>query len=96
MADYYLGADLGGTKTRVIVVDPGGRVLGFGESGPGNHETVGFDGFKSNLHQAVNQALAAARATPAQIGGAGFGIAGLDGLRHDHRRIVAEGFPRSG
>lgn len=78
MADYYLGADLGGTKTRVIVVDPAGQVLGFGESGPGNHETVGFDGFKANLHQAVNLALAAAGVTPAQIGGAGFGIAGYD------------------
>jgi len=78
MADYYLGADLGGTKTRVIVADRQGQALGFGESGPGNHETVGFDGFKSNLHQAVNQALAAAGITQAQIGGAGFGIAGYD------------------
>ncbi|MRR32700.1 ATPase, partial [bacterium] len=39
MTDYYLGADLGGTKTRVIVVDHQGQTLGFGESGPGNHET---------------------------------------------------------
>ena len=41
MCAYYLGADLGATKTHVIVADGDGRVLGFGKGGPGNHEISG-------------------------------------------------------
>ena len=41
---YFLGADLGATKTHTLIVDENGNMLGFGESGPGNHETVGYDG----------------------------------------------------
>jgi N-acetylglucosamine kinase-like BadF-type ATPase len=74
----FLGADLGGTKTHVVVADGTGRVLGFAESGPGNHESVGYDGFKQSLHQGVSAALSAAGATPMAVTGAGFGIAGYD------------------
>jgi activator of 2-hydroxyglutaryl-CoA dehydratase len=39
-----LGVDIGGTKTRALLVDENGSVLGFGKAGPGNHESVGWDG----------------------------------------------------
>jgi N-acetylglucosamine kinase-like BadF-type ATPase len=78
MAPFFLGGDLGGTKTRVVIADLAGQVLGFGDAGPGNHEVVGFAGLESNLKQAINKALAAAGLSIDQIDGAGFGIGGYD------------------
>lgn len=78
MTDFFLGADLGATKTHVVVADAAGRVLGFGRSGPGNHEAVGYAGFQANLQAAVRQALESAGLKPADVSGAGFGIAGYD------------------
>lgn len=75
---YFLGADLGGTKTRVMISDACGELVGFGESGPGNHESVGYEGFKTNLLKAANIAFEQAHLTPQQVSGAGFGIAGYD------------------
>jgi N-acetylglucosamine kinase-like BadF-type ATPase len=78
MCAFYLGADLGSTKTHVIIADADGRVVGFGKSGPGNHESVGYAGFQANLQQSVRLALAAAGLEPDQVSGSGFGIAGYD------------------
>ena len=57
---YYLGADLGTTKTHTLIVDETGRVLGFGESEPDNHESVDYDGMFQSLHSGMEQALRAA------------------------------------
>jgi len=75
---YFLGADLGATKTHTLVVDESGRSLGFGESGPGNHETVGYDGMLQAMQESMGQALHATGLTKADITGAGFGVAGFD------------------
>ena len=75
---YYLGADLGATKTHTLITDENGTALGFGESGPGNHETVGYEGMHASMHHALDQALNAAGLTKAHIAGAGFGVAGFD------------------
>ncbi len=78
MNRYYLGADVGATKTHVLIADQDGLIVGFGESGPGNHEAVGFDGLRLSLLEAANQALAAACVEREMISGAGFGVAGYD------------------
>jgi N-acetylglucosamine kinase-like BadF-type ATPase len=75
---YYLGADLGATKTHTLIVDDTGRALGFGESGPGNHENVGYDGMFEAMQLGLDQALRTAGLTKADIAGAGFGVAGYD------------------
>jgi N-acetylglucosamine kinase-like BadF-type ATPase len=75
---YYLGADLGATKTHTLIVDETGHALGFGESGPGNHESVGYDGMFQAMHNGMEQALHAADLTKEEIAGAGFGVAGYD------------------
>jgi N-acetylglucosamine kinase-like BadF-type ATPase len=75
---YFLGADIGATKTHVLVAASNGQVVGFGEAGPGNHELVGYDGFREALHSATHQALHAAGLELAHIAGAGFGVAGYD------------------
>jgi N-acetylglucosamine kinase-like BadF-type ATPase len=78
MNRFLLGADLGGTKTHVMIADEGGRVAGFGEAGPGNHEAVGYEGFKDNLHAAAAAALRSSGLRADQISGSGFGVAGYD------------------
>jgi N-acetylglucosamine kinase-like BadF-type ATPase len=75
---YYLGADLGATKTHTLLTDETGAALGFGESGPGNHETVGYEGMYASMRSALEQALNASALTKADIAGAGFGVAGFD------------------
>ena len=75
---YYLGADLGATKTHTLIVDETGRALGFGESGPGNHESVGYDGMFQSMQAGMEQALHAAGLKKEDITGACFGVAGYD------------------
>lgn len=75
---YYLGADLGATKTHTLIADETGRAVGFGESGPGNHETVGYDGMFQSMHNGLEEALRAAGLKKEDIAGAGFGVAGYD------------------
>jgi N-acetylglucosamine kinase-like BadF-type ATPase len=74
----FLGADVGGTKTHVLLTDETGRAVGFGESGPGNPEGVGFAGLSNVIYAAAQQALRRAGLRIDQIAGAGFGIAGYD------------------
>ena len=75
---YYLGADLGATKTHTLITDETGAALGWGESGPGNHETVGYEGMYASMRVALEQALQASGLNKADIAGAGFGVAGFD------------------
>jgi N-acetylglucosamine kinase-like BadF-type ATPase len=75
---YYLGADLGATKTHTLIVDETGRSLGFGVSGPGNHESIGYDGMFNSMQQGLEMALRSAGLNKGDITGAGFGVAGYD------------------
>jgi N-acetylglucosamine kinase-like BadF-type ATPase len=78
MAGYFLGADVGSSKTRVLIADERGQPCGYGESGAGNHELVGYSGLSAALRQAAGQALSLAGLLPHQVAGAGFGVSGYD------------------
>ncbi len=75
---YFLGADAGGTKTRFLISDEQGTIVAFYESGPGNHQMIGFDGVRAVLQECFQQALRQAGLQAGQIAGAGFSIAGYD------------------
>lgn len=75
---YYLGIDIGATKSHALLADETGRAVGFGQGGPGNHEVVGYEGLTATLHTITSQALADAGIRHEQIAGAGFGVAGYD------------------
>lgn len=78
MSTYFLGVDIGGTKSHALIADASGRAVGFGEAGPGNYEDVGYEGLAETLSLVTQRALADAGIGKEQISGAGFGIAGYD------------------
>jgi len=84
---YYLGVDIGSSKTQVMIADESGRKAGVGLAGPGNHQTVGYEGMYSALQEGVNQALEEARITRDEIIGSGFGISGYDWPSDKHRML---------
>jgi len=78
MREYFLGVDVGGTKTHCLISDQDGKAVGFGEAGPGNHEGVGYEGLFEALKISSDLAVAHAGITKDEIMGGGFGIAGYD------------------
>jgi N-acetylglucosamine kinase-like BadF-type ATPase len=75
---YYLGVDVGGTKTAALIADQDGQAVGYGVSGPGNYEGVGWDGFRRAVREAVDRALVRAGLQMGDLRAAGLGIAGYD------------------
>lgn len=76
--NYFLGVDVGATKSHALLADEAGRALGLGIGGPGNYETVGYKGLERTLKAIVDEALNTAKLSKARLSGAGFGIAGYD------------------
>lgn len=75
---YFLGIDIGGTKSHALIADETGRVVGFGQGAAGNWEVVGWTGTRRVLHDITHQAVTDAGIDLHQIAGAGFGLAGYD------------------
>ncbi len=88
---YFLGVDVGGSKTHALVADESGKASGFGVAGTGNYQGVGYSGFRDVLHKSVNGALSQAGIKIEQISGAGFGIGGYDwpSQLQAHREVIA-------
>jgi N-acetylglucosamine kinase-like BadF-type ATPase len=78
MTRYFLGVDIGGSKSHALIADEHGQAVGFGEGGPGNYEVVGWDGLREMLHTVTGQALRSANIKHEQVAGAGLGVAGYD------------------
>ena len=90
MTRYFLGVDVGGTKTHALIADESGRAVGFGMGGSGNPHSVGYDGMlRDAIGPALEQALASARVAEERIAGAGFGIAGYDWPSERERTLSA-------
>lgn len=88
----FLGVDVGGSKTHALISNETGQVIGFGLAGPGNHEGVGFEGFKGEVNSATSQALEQAGVKLENISAAGLGIGGYDwpSQRRPHLQALAE------
>jgi N-acetylglucosamine kinase-like BadF-type ATPase len=88
---YFLGIDVGSSKTHALIVAETGQCVGFGKSGGGNHQGVGYDRLGEVLQQSFTMASRMSGVTPAQIEAAGFGVAGYDfpSDREPHLRAIA-------
>ena len=75
---YFLGIDVGSSKTHALIVDETGQCVGFGKAGGGNHQGVGYEGTEKVLRESFDGALEMSGVDKAQIVGAGFGVAGCD------------------
>jgi len=89
---YFLGIDVGSSKTHALIVDECGQCLGFGKSGGGNHQSVGYERVSEVLQQAFGEASQMSGVAKDQILGAGFGVAGYDfpSDREAHLHAIAE------
>jgi N-acetylglucosamine kinase-like BadF-type ATPase len=75
---YFLGIDVGSSKTHALLVDENGQCVGFGRSGGGNHQGVGYEGTEKVLRESFEDALKMSAVDKADIAGGGFGVAGYD------------------
>ena len=91
MARYYLGFDVGGSRTRARLIDADGAVVGTGEAGSGNTR-MGIERVKQVLLEAGSHAIAVAGIEDVGAIAMGAGIAGLS--REGARSVLeAEDFP---
>ena len=77
---YVLGVDAGGTKTRALVAEETGRVVGDALGGGANLRTHGELEVEKVLHAVIEDACIGAPAAPAAVG---LGIAGADRPRDE-------------
>lgn len=75
---YLLGIDTGTSKTHALITDLSGNALGFGDSGCGNYEVVGIEGFIQAINQSAAAALQNAGLDKGEVIGMGFGFSGYD------------------
>ncbi len=78
MVQYFLGVDIGNTKSHALICDENGNAKGFGIGGPGNHESIGEEAFRELLQDIVTQAISSAGISSTDLATAGFGIAGYN------------------
>jgi len=91
MVKHFLGIDVGSSKTHALIVDETGESVGFGQSGGGNHQGVGYEGLARALRESFGQAREMAGLDEVSIAAAGFGVAGYDfpSDREGHLQTIA-------
>lgn len=74
---YLLGVDGGGTKTRAVLADGDGRVIGEGIAGPSNPLRVGVAEAAKAVREATERACATAGVRRVEVSAAEVGLAGV-------------------
>lgn len=83
--DLILAVDGGGTNCRAILSTTEGYVLGSGQSGSCNYQSVGLDIAMRNIIEAISRAVQV-MGSPLALKSAVFGLAGID--TQEDRRII--------
>lgn len=88
---YFLGIDVGSSKTHALLADETGQCIGFGKAGGGNHQSVGYEGLTRVMQTSFEGACQMSGAAKDQVAGAGFGVAGYDfpSDRNGHLQAIA-------
>ena len=94
--EVIVAIDGGGSRTRCLVVDRAGRVVGEGTSGPSNHLLIDRNTVTHSLESAVEAALANAGLERKRVVCVSAGLAGVDydgcGAEEMKRLFVGLGF----
>ena len=61
---YFLGIDVGSSKTHALIVDETGQCVGFGKAGGGNHQSAGYD----RLEHVLTESFEGAKQMSGEIG----------------------------
>lgn len=87
---YFLGIDVGSSKTHALIADETGRCIGFGTAGGGNHQGMGYERLAEVLQKSFAGACEMSGVDRSSIAGAGFGVAGFDfpSEREDHLQAI--------
>ena len=88
---YFLGVDVGSSKTHALIADETGNCISFGKAGGGNHQGRGYERLTEVLQKAFSAASQMSDVVKDPIAGAGFGIAGYDfpSEREAHLQAIA-------
>jgi N-acetylglucosamine kinase-like BadF-type ATPase len=88
---YFLGIDVGSSKTHALIANEEGMCIGFGQAGGGNHQGVGYERLTEVLQKSFEGARQTSAVAKEHIAGAGFGVAGYDfpSEREAHLQAVA-------
>lgn len=103
MRELVIGADIGGTSTRVGVADTSGQILALCTGGPGNPTSVGMDGSAAEIRTVMDRALNDVAvghpgSSPGNHPGAQIGagvVAVVIGLAGGSRAVVVPNFLRA-
>lgn len=91
MNELILGIDGGGSRTRVLLADRSGSIIGSGAAGSSNYQAVGFSAATQALLAAIAEArYSAGVPDEAPVAAACFGLAGV-GRPLDQARFLAWG-----
>jgi N-acetylglucosamine kinase-like BadF-type ATPase len=88
---YFLGVDVGSSKTHALIADETGTCVSFGNAGGGNHQSAGYERLADVLQRSFGAACQRSGIEKHQMVGAGFGVAGYDfpSEREDHLQVIA-------
>jgi N-acetylglucosamine kinase-like BadF-type ATPase len=88
---YFLGIDVGSSKTHALIADETGRCISLGRAGGGNHQAMGYERLTEVLQKSFTATLQLSGVEKDQIAGAGFGVAGYDfpSEKEDHLQSIA-------
>jgi len=78
MRMYFMGVDVGGTKTDVLIVDHTGKILSFLKTKGANFQGVGVERSLQIINQAIDEALSKAELNRSDLTYSYFGVAGAD------------------
>ena len=90
MTNYYLGVDVGNTKSHALIANAQGQAIGFGETGTASWEAIGWRDARAVLGALIDQTLDSAGLGKEDIVGVGFGLAGYDWPEDEepHRQLI--------
>lgn len=86
MRQLFLGVDGGGTNTRTVICDETGQILGVGHAGPSGIDSVGAEGARQGIGEAVSAARAQANLPATPFTSVFLGMAGV--VSEEDREII--------